>query len=459
MSRSIPVSEANLLREAFFELTESLDELSVAEEEIHLQSEQLRISRDVIEAERTRYRQLFDLAPDGYLVTDKLGVILEANAAALRMLNCSNRQIVGKPLTMFLVADERRNLRNVLSDLHRASYISDWETVIKPAGGAPTFYTSVTIGRDAAIWDETQFIRWIFRDITEQKRDQAKILALGEELERRVQERTHQLEAASHHERESASVFEQAMLHTPRIQCDTVCVETYYEAALGQSGVGGDFYDVVGFRRTEDDGSESDYLAIVVGDVSGKGLHAAGFAASVKFTLRGLIRRERTIEDIFDRLNEFVRTSKLYGDWSDGADDDSRHVEPFIVLAAVLVNQVSGVCELITAGAESVIAIRPDGTRTELVTKSMPLGIVDNYPYRRGEYRLESGEVLVLTTDGITGSRSEGRFFGTDGIANSLLSTQGSPLRQRAEHIVESARRHFHGAFSDDVCLVLAERK
>ncbi|HBY80229.1 MAG TPA: PAS domain-containing sensor histidine kinase, partial [Cyanobacteria bacterium UBA11148] len=49
------------------------------EEEVRLQNEELIVARQAIEAERQRYRELFEFAPDGYLVTDIYGLIQEAN--------------------------------------------------------------------------------------------------------------------------------------------------------------------------------------------------------------------------------------------------------------------------------------------------------------------------------------------------------------------------------------------
>jgi PAS domain-containing protein len=68
------------------ELQASLEELQIAEEELQQQQEELAASRYLVEAERQRYQELFNFAPDGYLVTDAHGVIQEANRAAAVLL-------------------------------------------------------------------------------------------------------------------------------------------------------------------------------------------------------------------------------------------------------------------------------------------------------------------------------------------------------------------------------------
>src|SRR5256885_15870105 len=56
----------------------ALEELRVADEELRVQNEELAASKHAIDAERLRYRELFDFAPDAYLVTDVHGTIREA---------------------------------------------------------------------------------------------------------------------------------------------------------------------------------------------------------------------------------------------------------------------------------------------------------------------------------------------------------------------------------------------
>src|SRR5262245_28793645 len=64
------------------ELSTALEELHVAAEVMHAQADQLAESQLVIERERYYFQELFDLAPDGYIVTDQDGVIRRANRAA-----------------------------------------------------------------------------------------------------------------------------------------------------------------------------------------------------------------------------------------------------------------------------------------------------------------------------------------------------------------------------------------
>lgn len=91
--------ELEIIAQAFEELCITLEELQIANEELCKQNEELSLAHQAVEAERQRYLDLFEFAPDGYLVTDKDGAILEANRAAGTLLNVSQQFLVGKPLT------------------------------------------------------------------------------------------------------------------------------------------------------------------------------------------------------------------------------------------------------------------------------------------------------------------------------------------------------------------------
>ncbi len=61
--------------ETIAELSYGIEELDVALEEMRLQNEELLVARQEVESKRKHYQELFEFAPDGYLVTDKRGMI------------------------------------------------------------------------------------------------------------------------------------------------------------------------------------------------------------------------------------------------------------------------------------------------------------------------------------------------------------------------------------------------
>jgi two-component system, cell cycle sensor histidine kinase and response regulator CckA len=87
---------------------EALEELAVVVEEMQSQYTELLISRDDLEQERERYRNLFEAVPDGYIVTDSDGIMREVNATAAQLFGRAVKQLNGKPLGSLVEPSDRR---------------------------------------------------------------------------------------------------------------------------------------------------------------------------------------------------------------------------------------------------------------------------------------------------------------------------------------------------------------
>jgi PAS domain S-box-containing protein len=184
------------MAEALEELQTSLEELRVAEEELHAQNEELAAVHAEVEAQRQRYLDLFEFAPDGYLVTDMNGVIREANRAAASLLGAATESLLGKPLAAFIPPPERPDFRAGLLRLCEIRRVEEWELHVKPREGA-LFDAGMRIDCIRDRDGEPVGLRWMLRDITGRKRAEEQTREMNVQLEARVAERTAQLEAAS----------------------------------------------------------------------------------------------------------------------------------------------------------------------------------------------------------------------------------------------------------------------
>ena len=88
-------------------VAELLHELEVHQIEIELQNEELRETTHRLETSRTRYLDLYDLAPVGYLTLTDRNIIRQANLTAAEKLGVPRADLIGKPLTKFIVADDQ----------------------------------------------------------------------------------------------------------------------------------------------------------------------------------------------------------------------------------------------------------------------------------------------------------------------------------------------------------------
>ena len=157
--------------EALAELSTALEELHVAAEQLRQQNEELFAARQALEAARQRYHDLFEFAPDGYLVTDADGTIQEANRAAARLLGVRQDFLVGKPLVVFVASDAHRAFGAYLARLHdgQPDRVAEWQTTVQPRGGPP-FPVALTTGPIRDSKGHLVGLRWLLRDSTERVR-------------------------------------------------------------------------------------------------------------------------------------------------------------------------------------------------------------------------------------------------------------------------------------------------
>ncbi|HAJ60055.1 MAG TPA: hypothetical protein DCP31_12990 [Cyanobacteria bacterium UBA8543] len=176
---------------ALAELGLAIEELQITTEELQAKNEELAIAHQTIAAERQRYQQLFEEAPDAYLVTDALGVIVEANSAAATLLGSAPRYLVGRPLANFVPKEEREFFRTQLSQLSRGEGIFEWEVSFSSSKQPPVF-TLVRVAIVRNNRDKSISFRWLIRDISQRKQAEEALRKLSQ-TER---EKTTQLELA-----------------------------------------------------------------------------------------------------------------------------------------------------------------------------------------------------------------------------------------------------------------------
>src|SRR5918992_2524745 len=94
----------------------ALEELRVADEELRQRKKKLASAHLQVDAERRRYHELFDLAPDAYLVTNLASIITEANQSASCLLGIAPQYLAGKAIATYIVAEDRPRFRSLLSE-------------------------------------------------------------------------------------------------------------------------------------------------------------------------------------------------------------------------------------------------------------------------------------------------------------------------------------------------------
>jgi PAS domain S-box-containing protein len=186
---------ADILKETVDELRLALEQLRVADEELRQQNEELNAAHLELDVERQRYRELFDLAPDAYLVTNLTGIIVEANQSASRLLGIAPPFLTGKALAAYIATEDRPRFRALLNESIHHSAIRTTPFRLRTRGGMRV-YAELTFCLAHGPDGKASGFRWLIRDVTEQERLARQIRTLNAELETRVAERTADLRAA-----------------------------------------------------------------------------------------------------------------------------------------------------------------------------------------------------------------------------------------------------------------------
>lgn len=245
-------------------------------------------------------------------------------------------------------------------------------------------------------------------------------------------------------ERRIAEALQRSLLTPPPKQVYGLEIETIYRAAWDEAQVGGDFYDCFPL-----DGNR---LAIVVGDVSGKGLEAASWTAEVKYTLPAYLREYTDAASALKRLSAFLCEAQTFGE----ADP-----EYFVILTLAVLHAASETGEVAVAGAEPPLILRAGGAEKRRVeeaeVRGMPLGVIAKAEYQTAPLTLAPGDLLVVSTDGITEARQGRAFLGNDDLTRLVQDASSTgPLLWIGEAILRGAPQCASGPLHDDVSLLLA---
>jgi phosphoserine phosphatase RsbU/P len=164
----------------------------------------------------------------------------------------------------------------------------------------------------------------------------------------------------------------------------TPSVEGFDVALLNEPcyAVGGDYYDFLSLGpRT---------LLVVIADVEGKGVSSALVMSNLQATLRALVLHLHSLNEIAEALNKMIY--------------NHTRAEKYLSLFMGLIDIKRKAIHYINCGHVPPVIIRPGSDPIALTDGGMVVGLFESAAYERGHLKLESGDVLILCTDGITES-------------------------------------------------------
>ena len=217
-------------------------------------------------------------------------------------------------------------------------------------------------------------------------------------------------------------------------------VVPFYQAARDEADIGGDFFDAFALN--------GERVALVVGDVSGKGLDAASRTSEVKYALRAFLREDASPAEALDRVNDFLLDTQSL---------DGQSLSSFVCVALGVLELETGALRIASAGAEAPLVLRADGGVESTAGNGPPLGVTATADYEERPIRLGAGDTVLFVTDGVTEARRGRDFFGYEGFMEAARRAAAlGELEALGGAIIREAAQFAGGKLGDDVCLLLA---
>jgi two-component system, cell cycle sensor histidine kinase and response regulator CckA len=152
-----------------------IHELRVHQIELEMQNDELRQAQAILEESRSRYSDLYDFAPIGYLALDELGIIKEANLTAARVLAVERTRLIDRQLTHFMVTEDRGTFRRHLNLVLKGRERETVELRLKREDGKEIFILLESIFHQDT--EGKSLCRTAFSDITKRRQVEADLQA------------------------------------------------------------------------------------------------------------------------------------------------------------------------------------------------------------------------------------------------------------------------------------------
>ncbi|MEV6653756.1 SpoIIE family protein phosphatase [Streptomyces sp. NPDC051219] len=226
----------------------------------------------------------------------------------------------------------------------------------------------------------------------------------------------------------------------PRTLPEQSAVEVAHRYLPAQSGVSGDWFDVIPLPGSR--------VALVVGDVVGHGLHAAATMGRLRTAVHNFSTLDLPPDEILGHLDDLVgRIDQEEGWAADGAG-----ITGATCLYAIY-DPVSRRCSVARAGHPVPALVHPDGSVTfPDLPAGPPLGL-GGMPFQAAELELADGAQLVLYTDGLIEDRTRDIDVGIELLRQALASHPDRSPEESCQAVLDAL---LPGRPKDDVALLIA---
>jgi serine phosphatase RsbU (regulator of sigma subunit) len=206
-----------------------------------------------------------------------------------------------------------------------------------------------------------------------------------------------------------------------------------YQAGTGM--MAGDFYDVFRVAPSR--------VVALIGDVTGHGIEPSITAFQAKYLLRVFLRQFRDPAQALEELN--AQLSAL------------ERAEEMISLCVVVFDTEAGTVRYASAGHPAVWLWHEKDVRP--LRSTGPLLMLDpDGTFHSRELKLDSGDLVLLYTDGLSEARAGDQLFGEERIANALRRDPGAHPSVLVKSLLEQARDFSREPITDDIAILAIRR-
>jgi serine phosphatase RsbU (regulator of sigma subunit) len=232
-----------------------------------------------------------------------------------------------------------------------------------------------------------------------------------------------------------AETLQHAILAPPR-DIEALEFAHWYQPASTSANVGGDFYDVFELP----DGR----VALVVGDVAGKGIEAAQLTTLIRDGIRAYLLEESEPSAAFERVNMLVNRFAP--------------TEKFATAFLGVLDCATGILRYSGAGHPPAIVLG-DGGAWMLEAGQGLLGALETMEFETFEAVIPAGEIICLYTDGVTEARCGDELFGEQGALEALRRLHGTPVSNLPHAFLSEVTSACDPDLRDDIVILCAARR
>jgi serine phosphatase RsbU (regulator of sigma subunit) len=271
--------------------------------------------------------------------------------------------------------------------------------------------------------DGNPFMLIGFDEMTRAIEERRQAVAQYEEAKRRA---VQELEIAT---QVQARLFPQRLPPIPTLDYAGVCLQA--------RSVGGDYYDFLDLG--------TDRIALVVGDIAGKGIAAALLMANLQANLRS--QCVNAVEHPDKVLNSVNRL--LY---------ENTDANAYATLFFAEFEPRTGCVRYANCGHLPAIVLRSDGAVERLNPTCTVVGMFEDWRCSMALCQILAGDILALYTDGVTESFRDDEEFGEERLVDALRRHSRLTARELAGAVVEEVTRFSGPEQYDDITLIIAKR-